>query len=272
MVRNEATAIRISLPPEMHFNSLPPPAFDRSEYSGKRVGIMQPYFFPYLGYFSLIASTDRWIVFDPVQYIRKGWMNRNRVLKQGGGLKYVGITMSPHSRDTPIYQMRLADGVDHLGLLVRNLDYYKNVHAPNYAEVVALLEACFANGEKRLVHFLTRTLELTCEHIGLPFKQEIYSEMDLRHEPANGPGDWALNISSALKASTYINPPGGRVFFDPLAFWAAGVELQYLEQELPPYDQRSAVFEPGLSMIDVMMFNEPAAIRAMLSRHSLEKA
>lgn len=233
---------------------------------------MQPYFFPYLGYFGLIANTDRWIVFDPVQYIRKGWMNRNRVLKQGGGVKYVGITMAPHARDTLIHQMRLADGVDHLEQVVRNLDYYKNVRAPYYAEVVALLEACFAPGEQRLVHFLTRCLELTCAHIGVPFHQEIYSEMGLVHEPAHGPGDWALNISKALKAATYINPPGGRDIFDPRAFSNAGVQLLYLEQELPPYKQRTPEFEPGLSIIDVMMFNEPATIRAMLAQHKLVSA
>src|SRR5690606_41900370 len=85
---------------------------EAAAYQGKRLGIMQPYFFPYLGYFSLIAATDRWIVFDPVQYIRKGWMNRNRVLKQGGGVKYVGITMAPHSRETLIRDMRLAPDTD----------------------------------------------------------------------------------------------------------------------------------------------------------------
>ncbi|MBK7111860.1 MAG: WbqC family protein [Flavobacteriales bacterium] len=73
-------------------------ATNRSNYIGKRVGIMQPYFFPYLGYFGLIANTDRWIVFDPVQYIRKGWVNRNRVLKPGGGWKYVSIPVAKHSR------------------------------------------------------------------------------------------------------------------------------------------------------------------------------
>jgi hypothetical protein len=242
---------------------------DRAVYIGKRLGIMQPYFFPYLGYFSLIANTDRWIVFDPVQYIRKGWMNRNRVLKQGGGVKYVGITMGQHSRETLIHQMRLAEGVDHLDQLIRHLDYYKNVRAPYYKDVVALLGSCFSTDERRLVHFLTHCLDQTCKYIGIPFQWEIYSEMELDHAPALGPGDWALNISSTLKAAQYINPPGGREIFDPQAFRNAGVDLLYLEQQLPPYDQRSPDFEPGLSMIDVMMFNEPAVIRDMLTQYRL---
>lgn len=244
----------------------------KPSYVGKRLGIMQPYFFPYLGYFSLIAATDRWIVFDPVQYIRKGWMNRNRVLKQGGGVKYVGVTMAPHSRDTLIKDMRLSTDIDHREQLVRHLDHYKNARAPFYADVVAVIEACFASGEDRLVPFLVRCLSLTCEHIGIPFQCEVYSEMDLEHEPAHAPGDWALNVSSTLKVATYINPPGGREIFETKAFRDKGVELLFLEQELTPYDQRSPGFEPGLSIIDVMMFNEPAAIRAMLAKHKLDKA
>jgi hypothetical protein len=245
---------------------------ENSLYAGKRLGIMQPYFFPYLGYYSLIAATDRWIVFDPVQYIRKGWMNRNRVLKQGGGLKYVGITMAPHARETRIHEMRLSEDNDHLEHLVRHLDFYKHVRAPHYKEVVGLLELCFADKDRRLVHFLTRSLEHTCAYIGIPFRYEIYSEMGLEHEAAHGPGDWALNIAKTLKAESYINPPGGREFFVPDAFRAAGVELLYLEQQLPSYDQRTTNFEPGLSILDVMMFNDPAAIRQMLAQHTLEKA
>ncbi|MBZ0204734.1 MAG: WbqC family protein [Flavobacteriales bacterium] len=240
-----------------------------ASYGGKRLGIMQPYFFPYLGYFGLIAATDRWIIFDPVQYIRKGWMNRNRVLKQGGGVKYVGVTMAPHARETVIHQMRLAEGIDHLGQLVRNLDYYKTVRAPYYAAVISLLEECFAVGDLRLMSLLSRCLQLTCGYIGIPLNFEVYSRMELEHEPARGPGDWALNISSALKVKTYINSPGAREYFDPQAFRNAGVELLYLEQELPPYDQRTPVFEPGLSIIDVMMFNDPSRIREMVARYNL---
>jgi hypothetical protein len=244
----------------------------KADYAGKRLGIMQPYFFPYLGYFSLISATDRWIVFDPVQYIRKGWMNRNRVLKQGGGVKYVGVTVAPHSRDTLIKDMRLAAGNDHCDQLVRHLDHYRNARAPFYVEVVSLIRECFASGEDRLVPFLVRCLSVTCEHIGIPFQHEVYSEMGLGHEVAHAPGEWALNISKELKVATYINPPGGKAIFDAKAFHKAGVDLFYHEQELPAYDQRSGSFEPGLSILDVMMFNEPSAIREMLTRYRLEPA
>lgn len=246
---------------------------DREAYKGARLGIMQPYFFPYLGYFGLIANADRWIVFDPVQYIRKGWVNRNRVLKQGGGWKYVGLTMAPHHRDTLIKDMRLAPGMDHFGQLVRNLDHYRNKRAPYYDRVLQLLEQCFQPPIDPLTSFLTRSLASTCDYIGIPFKAEVYSEMGLEHEPAKGPGDWALNICKALGAYEYLNPPGGKDIFSAEAFQEAGIKLMFRHQELLPYRQHTGSdFEPGLSIIDVMMFNEPPEIRTMLARHSLESA
>lgn len=230
---------------------------------------MQPYFFPYLGYFGLIASTDRWIVFDPVQYIRKGWVNRNRVLKNGGGEKYIGVTMADHSRETLLKDMRLAPEPDRFDRIVRHLDFYRSVRAPHYHGVIALLEECFAPGEEALVPFLTRSLRITCEHLGIPFGYEVYSAMDLDHEKAQHPGDWALHICRALGAGSYVNPPGGRAIFDKARFAEAGIRLLFHEQELPAYDQRTTTFTPGLSIIDVMMFNTPEAIRAMLTRHRL---
>lgn len=245
---------------------------DHAVYSGKRLGIMQPYFFPYLGYFGLIANTDRWIVFDPVQYIRKGWVNRNRVLKVGGGWKYVGLTMDAHDRDTLIKDMMVSPGVDHFDQLLRHLDHYKNKRAPHYAKVVELLAACFEPKPTTLVPFLTRSLAMTCTHIGIPFHAEVYSQMDLEHDKAEHAGEWALHICRALNVRTYINPPGGKEIFSPQQFADAGIELVFHHQDLPAYPQHTGSFEPGLSIIDVMMFNEPAAVRDMLTQCRLEPA
>lgn len=249
-----------------------PLAPDRSIYSGKCVGIMQPYFFPYLGYFGLIANTDRWIVFDPVQYIRKGWVNRNRVLKPGGGWKYVSIPVAKHSRETLIKDMTVTEGEDHLDTLVRNLDHYRNIKAPQYNAVIDVLAQCYTPPPAALTPFIAHSLFVVCKYIGIPFHFEVYSQMALDHEPAVGPGDWSLNMCKALGVHSYVNPPGGQEFFEPEKFAAAGVELIYHHQDLPEYDQRSSVFEPGLSIIDVMMFNGPEAIRDMLNQYKLVKA
>ena len=107
-----------------------------------KLGIMQPYFFPYLGYFSLINYVDEFIIFDPVQYIRKGWINRNRVLKKGGGVKYINITVEKHCLGTLIKDIRLSTTQDWRNKILRNLDYYEK-KAPYYYEVKELLSSCF---------------------------------------------------------------------------------------------------------------------------------
>ncbi len=239
----------------------------RSAYVGKRLGIMQPYFFPYLGYFGLIASTDRWIVFDPVQYIRKGWMNRNRVLKAGGGEKLVGVSVAAHARETRIKDMRLAPDPRRFDVFVRQLDAYKLARAPFYDEVVALLRDCFDTTTDALVPFLVRCLDLTCAHIGIPLRYEIYSQMELSHPEPTHPMEWSLFTCVALGVSEYLNPPGGRTFFDARRFSEAGVRLRFYEQELPAYEQGRRPFVAGLSVIDAMMFNTPEQIRAMLMQH-----
>ncbi len=233
---------------------------------------MQPYFFPYLGYFGLIANTDRWIVFDPVQYIRKGWVNRNRVLKPGGGWKYVSIPVAKHSRDTLIKDMTVTEGEDHLDTLVRNLDHYRNIRAPHYNSVLEVLSECYTPVPNALAVFNAHILDVVCSYIGIPFHFEVYSQMALEHEPAEGPGDWSLNICNALGVRSYLNPPGGQEFFVPEKFTNAGVELVYHHQELPVYDQHSSLFEPGLSIIDVLMFNEPNVVRGMLDQFKLVNA
>ncbi|WKZ66662.1 MAG: WbqC family protein [Flavobacteriales bacterium] len=246
-------------------------ATGREVYEGKRVGIMQPYFFPYLGYFGLIAHSDRWIVFDPVQYIRKGWMNRNRVLKAGGGEKFVSVTVAAHERDTLIKDMVLAPDAARFDLFLRQLDAYKLLRAPHYTTVVEVLRECFAAPSDRLVPFLTHTLQRTCAYLDIPFRHEVYSEMGLSHPTPKHPMEWSLYTCQEIGAAEYINPPGGRTFFDPVRFHDAGVRLLFHEQRLPAYDQRNPMFIPGLSIIDVMMFNAPSAIQDMLEQYELKE-
>jgi hypothetical protein len=230
---------------------------------------MQPYFFPYLGYFGLIANTERWIVFDAVQYIRKGWMNRNRVLKAGGGEKYVGLIVADHARETLIRDMHFAHEPDRFERLVRHLDAYKLLRAPHYERVLELLRDCLEPSIDELVPLLTRCLDCTCSYLGIPFRYEVYSTMRLEHPKPRHPMEWALYICKGLGTREYVNPPGGRAFFDPRRFADNGLKLLFYEQTLPVYDQRRQPFIAGLSIIDVMMFNTPERVREMLRQYRL---
>lgn len=233
-----------------------------------KLGIMQPYFFPYLGYFSLINYVDKWVVFDPVQYMRKGWINRNRVIKMGGGDKYIGITVEKHHQQTLIKDIKINTSLDWKGQIIRNLDYYKKI-APYYNETIELLNSCFEFEGDSIVNFNAFCLEKTCNYLSIPFEYEIYSEMEINHNPAGHPGEWALWISKALGASEYVNPSGGRDIFNKNQFEENGIELKFLDSIIEPYNQGGIEFLPSLSILDIMFFNDKETINVMLNKFKL---
>ena len=233
-----------------------------------KVGIMQPYFFPYLGYYSLIKNTDKWIVFDAVQFIRHGWIERNRILKPVEGWQYICVPLEKHSRDTVIRDVKIRNTDNWKEKIINQLEHYKK-RAPHYNSVIHFLENTFSFQTDSITLLNTHLLGETCNYLGMPFKYEIFSEMNLQMETVNGPGDWALNISKAIGATAYINPPGGIEIFEKNKFESAGINLQFLKMNLKEYDQKRNIFESGLSIIDVMMFNSPQEINGLLNEFEI---
>lgn len=233
-----------------------------------RLGIMQPYFLPYIGYYSLIAATDEWVVFDTPQYIRKGWVNRNRVLKKNGGTKYISVPTVKAAQQTPINEILISDG-NWKNEIIRNLDYYKEVKAPHYEEVVDMVISIPEPDSGLLVDALISSLETSCRYLGISREFKVFSTLDIDTSQVKGPGDWALVISEQLNADTYINPPGGKAIFNEQKFQDKSIALKFLEHELPPYDQKSGHFEPGLSILDVIMFNPVSKVQDMLECYNL---
>ncbi len=232
------------------------------------LGIMQPYFFPYLGYFSLIKHSDRFILLDVVQFIRHGWIERNRILKPGEGWQYIQVPLVKHPRETPINEVKIRINESWQDRILRQLEHYKR-RAPYYREVVNFLENAFSHEKGSIADLDAHLLEATCQYIGIPFKREVFSEMHLAIEPVAAPDEWALNICRALSADTYINPPGAMELFYRDKYAQAGIMLKFVKVNLRPYDQRRQFFEEGLSILDVMMFNTPQQIQAMLDDYCL---
>jgi hypothetical protein len=235
-----------------------------------KLGIMQPYFFPYVGYFSLIDATDKWIVFDGVQYIRHGWVNRNRILHPTEGWQYVIVPLKKHSRDALISEVEVAAGDDWKRRILAQLEHYKR-RAPFYDPTVELVRRCLDDDEPRLARLNANILAKVCAHLGIAFDYDIFSEKNLPVGEINAPGEWALRVSQLYGASEYINPPGAKEIFDSRSYDAGGVALKFLEMREQVYDQRRATFEPSLSVIDVLMFNSTAQTRELMSRYVLTK-
>lgn len=228
-----------------------------------KLGIMQPYFFPYLGYFDLICSTDRFVLFDTAQYIRHGWVNRNRILHPTHGWKYVVVPLQKHSQATAIRDILVHSTREWRGKIIGQLDHYRK-KAPYFRSTIDLVRDALNTDDLSLARLNGRCLRLVCEVLGISFRVEFDSEQQLGLGDVEGPGDWALRISQALGASGYVNPIGGETIFDPRRFEQLGIELELRSFENMQYDCRGYEFHTALSIIDVLMWNDPVSIKRYL--------
>lgn len=227
-----------------------------------KLGIMQPYFFPYIGYFSLIKNTDKWIVFDEVQFIRHGWIDRNRILKPSEGWQYISVPLQKHSRETKIKDIKIRNDEDWKNRIFRQLEHYKK--APYYSQAIELISRALSIETDSIVELNSWALQTVCSYLFIPFDAEIFSKMNLEIEIVTHAGEWALNISKALRADEYINPLGGIDIFNPNQFKKSNIKLTFLKNNLIEYTQRRKQFESGLSVIDILMFNDVSQIISMV--------
>jgi hypothetical protein len=231
-----------------------------------RLGIMQPYFFPYIGYFELIGRTDRWVVFDVVQYNDKSWMTRNRILHPTEGWQYINLPVIKAPHGTPIHQIRAKDkGAAHKRIRGQ-LEHYRK-HAPHFADAIAVLDLAFSSPSDRLVDINVAGIKAVCAYLRIAFEYSVCSTMDIDLRGVEHAGQWALKISSQLGATEYINPPGGRAIFKQDEWDQAGIRLSFTELPDLTYSCAPYEFVAGLSILDVLMWNDADTVRsAVLGR------
>lgn len=235
---------------------------------------MQPYFFPYLGHFSLIDAVDEWIVFDITQYTPKTWMNRNRILHPKEGWQYVTVPLSNSSISIKTHEAKVLNLGEAKANIIGKLSHYKK-KAPYFESTIALVNDSFDFAENdSLVHLNVRGLAAVCRYLDIPFNFRIASELNLPLPEKLGPGDWALEICSLLGATHYINPASGEGIFDSGKFSARGIDLRFLKTREFVYRPGSYRYEPNLSIVDVLMWNSPAAVVEAIRGNAdvLEKA
>lgn len=231
---------------------------------------MQPYFFPYLGYFSLIKHTDLFILFDVVQFIRHGWIERNRILHPQNSWLYIQVPLVKKSRETLIKDMQIQNNNgEWKNRILSQIQHYKKI-APYYSSALDILQDVFSFNYDTITSLNQYSLKKVCEYLNIQRDIPIFSEMGLSIEKPQMPDEWALNICKAMgNVEEYWNPPGGQSFFDRSKYEQAGIKLRFQSVNLKEYNQRRKPFEPGLSIIDVMMFNSPEEINQMLDDFEL---
>ena len=240
----------------------------------KKLASMQPYFFPYLGYFSLIKNTDKFCIFDPVQFIRHGWIERNRVLKPEpeNDWQYIRVPLASHSSYANIKDIKIDNSKDWKGKLLKQLAHYKR-KSPFYNETIRVVEKGLSIDTESIVLLNTNCIKNVCEYLEIPFNYSIFSEMGLNIDnKILSPDDWALYTCKAIEGiNEYWNPVGGKELYDKEKYAKAGIKLCIQKMNLRPYPQRRGPENiiTGLSIIDVMMFNHPEKIREMLDDYEL---
>lgn len=227
------------------------------------LGIMQPYFFPYLGYFQLIDSVKDGIIFDTVRYKRKSWMNRNRILNANGGWQYINVPVKT-SEGTLIKDALVIDPPAAQRQICSQLQHYKT-KAPFYKEVMHLVDSVFTSaGNPAIGELNTRSLSVVCDYLDLNFNWSTCSQMQLDLPPIQHAGQWALEISSRMGARRYVNLPGGRDIFMADEWEERGIELRFLAPSSFVYATAPYAFEENLSILDVLMWNPPQAVKSYI--------
>lgn len=223
-----------------------------------RLGIMQPYFFPYIGYISLIKHVDEFILLDEVQFIRHGWIDRNRIASACEGWHYIHVPLQKHHQTTLIKDIRINNNLDWEDNIIRQLSQYSK--APYYMDVIDVMGCLFAKQYDDIVSLNLVTIMSICDYLCIETPVKVFSKMDVKIDPVNTPDEWALNICKSLGANEYYNPPGGMALFDRDKYADNGIDIKFL---------KANNIGSGLSIIDVMMFNSPDEINEMLDDYEL---
>lgn len=235
-----------------------------------KVGLMQPYFFPYIGQFQIINAVERFIIVDELQYIKSGWMHRNRILNQNTDWQYIMMPVGKHrlALNTLIRDVFISEGDQWKKKILSQLIVYKKI-APFYHDIYNLLAECFETTEKNLARLNGFFFKKVCDYLEIPFKIEISSEMNFDYSTVIDKEDRGIKMLQQLGASELINPPGGVELYSKENFSAHGLTISFLKPNLREYNQRRPEFQPGLSIIDVMMFNSKEEIGKMLNDYEL---
>ena len=223
---------------------------------------MQPYFFPYVGYWQLISSVDIFVIYDDVTYIKQGFINRNSLIINGAK-SYFTLELRGASSNKLIKEIQLG-GNRHKLLKTIELNYKK---APWFFDVFPVIEEIFSFESKWLIEFLGNSLKTISKRLNLN-TNFIYSS-DIAKDASLKGQDKVISICKVLDARRYINSIGGLSLYDINEFLINGIELCFLKSKPITYKQLGDQFVPWLSIIDVMMFNSPEGIRRLLNEYEL---
>jgi hypothetical protein len=231
-----------------------------------KLAIMQPYFFPYIGYFQLINSVDEFVIYDNIQYTKKGWINRNRILVNGKDQLFT-LPIKKDSDYLDIVERTISETWVKERIKLLNVIQSSYVKAPYFKEVNELIKDCLLDNETNLFKFLLNILNKINNYLNISTPIKISSDIKINHSLKSQ--NKVLSICREQKASTYINAIGGIELYDKEIFSQQNITLNFIKSENIEYKQFNNKFIPWLSIIDIMMFNSIEDIKKYLNSYTL---
>ena len=233
-----------------------------------KVAIMQPYLFPYIGYFQLIKAVDTFVIYDDVQYIKSGWINRNRILVNDSSHLF-SFSLKKSSSYTQINQRYFSNK-----FIYEKNKFFKLINSnyrksPHYIEVMTMIEKTLDVDIENhsIAQIIGESLKIVCAYLDINTRfiasSDIKKNVNLKGE------ERVIDINKQLHADVYINSIGGKELYSKETFLTNGLQLYLLQPNHITYQQKDGVFVPRLSIIDVMMFNTRRDIKNMLQEYEL---
>jgi len=233
-----------------------------------KLGIMQPYLFPYLGYFQLIGAVDKFVVYDDVNFIKQGWINRNYLFSGGRKVVFSVPLREPSSfrkiKDTAVNMEQYPRWADKF-FKTLEMGYAK---APFYKKVCPLVEGVLKAGYQDISGLALASIKAVCAYSGIDTEildsSSVYGNDRLKGE------ERVIDICKREGAGEYLNLPGGVDIYSRQSFAAEGISLRFISQAGVSYSRGGGEFVPGLSVVDLLMFNDKPAISRILGSYELE--
>lgn len=230
-----------------------------------KLAIMQPYLFPYLGYFQLIDSVDIFVAFDDVNYFKKGFINKNNIL----------LGHHKHPFTFPIHQASQNKLINQHTYL-KNDDFLKTLHhaysnAPYYSLISFVISDWLTElpGEN-VAEFNYKTIKWICNYLGI--KSQIIKASELLINKGLKGSERIISICKCLEVATYVNAPGGKNLYNQTEFKQNKLNLKFINPKLEPYQQLSSNFIPNLSIIDMLMMLPPDEIKKHIANYIISES
>lgn len=231
-----------------------------------KIGIMQPYFFPYLGYWQLMNAVDKYVIYDNIQYTKKGWFNRNRFLLNGHD-ELFSINLVKDSDYLDVYERKISSEFERKKLVLKFRNAY--MKAPYFKENFGFVEEIINYDNNNLFEYIFNSIVKLHKLFGM--KSDLIISSSLKADHSFKAENRVKAIIKELGGDEYINAIGGRDLYSAEDFAKEGINLQFLKTRDVVYPQFKNDFVSNLSIIDVMMFNSVEQIKKLLGEFDLVK-